>query len=198
MEKPANTNYPIHDLIKYRWSPVAFDSRLVEPEKIGSLLEAARWAASCYNEQPWRFIIATKDQVKNYEKLLSCIVEANQVWAKNASILLISVAKLNFSHNDKPNRHAFHDVGLAMGNLTLQAQSLGLCVHQMGGFLVEKTQEIYHIPQGFAPVAAIAIGYPGNINDLDPELQQRQNSPRNRQPLDDLVFKNDWGNTYFD
>lgn len=198
MEKPANTNYPIHDLIKYRWSPVAFDSRLVEPEKIGSLLEAARWSASCYNEQPWRFIIATKDQVENYEKLLSCIVEANQIWAKNAPILLISVAKLNFSHNDKPNRHAFHDVGLAVGNLTLQAQSLGLFVHQMGGFLAEKTQEIYHIPQGFAPVAAIAIGYPGNINDLDPDLQKRQNSPRNRQPLDDLVFKSNWGNTYFD
>jgi nitroreductase len=197
MEKPTQNKYPIHDLIKSRWSPLAFDSRLVESEKIASLLEAARWAASCYNDQPWYFFIATKDNPQEYEKMLSCLVEANQRWAKNAPVLMISAARLYFQRNHNPNRHAFHDVGLAMGNLTLQAQSLGLFVHQMAGFEVEKTQAIYHLREGVEPVAAIAIGYPGDVNQLPEDLQQRELSPRNRKPLEDFVFTNHWGNSYF-
>ncbi len=110
---------------------------------------------------------------------------------------MISVAKLYFERNNKPNRHAFHDVGLALGNLTLQAQSLGLFVHQMGGFEVEKTQAIYHIPDNFEPVAAIAIGYQGDVNQLDADLQKRQLSSRSRKSLEDFVFTNDWGHSYF-
>ncbi|MEA5509031.1 nitroreductase family protein [Crocosphaera sp. UHCC 0190] len=197
MEKLAQNHYPLHELIKQRWSPLAFNSRPVEPEKIGSLLEAARWAASCYNDQPWFFIIATQDQPKEFEKLLNCIVAANQKWAKDAPILIISVARLSFKHNNKPNRHALHDVGLAMGNLTLQAQSLGLFLHQMGGFDQEKTKETYHIPENYEPVAAIAIGYPGNVNQLESDLQERELSPRNRKPLAEFVFQDDWGNSYF-
>ena len=135
MEKPADNQYPIHELIKQRWSPLAFNIRPVEPEKIASLLEAARWAASCFNEQPWFFIVATQDNAQEYEKLFSCLVEANQTWAKDAPLLMLSVAKLSFTRNNKPNRHALHDLGFAVGNLTLQAQALGLFVHQMGGFM---------------------------------------------------------------
>ncbi len=197
MKKPAQTQYPIDELLANRWSPVAFDSRMVEPEKIGSLLEAARWAASCFNEQPWLFIIATKDNVEEYNKLLSCIVEANQKWAKNAPVLMISVAKLYFERNNKPNRHAFHDVGLAASNLTIQAESMGLRVHQMAGFDADKAKEVYQIPQRFEPVAAIALGYPGDANQLETNLQQRELSPRSRKPLTEFVFSKSWGDSYF-
>jgi nitroreductase len=196
MQKPAETQYPIHDLIKQRWSPLAFDSRRVEPAKLGSILEAARWASSCYNEQPWSFIIATKDEPQNYEKLLSCLVEANQNWAKNAPVLMLSVAKLNFTHNDKANKHAWHDVGLAVGNMTIQAQSLGLYVHQMGGFLPDQARSIYQIPTDYEPVAAIALGYLGNINNLAEDLQQREVKPRSRKPLDSFIFAETWGQNF--
>lgn len=198
MQKPAENQYPIHELIKYRWSPVAFDnSRMVEPAKIGSLLEAARWAASCFNGQPWFFLLATKENLEEYNKLFSCIVEANQKWVKNAPVLMIAVARLNFAHNNKPNRHAFHDVGLALGNVTLQAESMGLKVHQMGGFDVQKTKDIYQIPEGFEPITALAIGYQGDLNLLESDLQEREKSPRSRKSLDEFVFKNTWGNSYF-
>ena len=196
MEKPASNQYYLHELIKQRWSPLAFNTRPIETEKIGSLLEAARWAASCFNEQPWFFIVATQDDPQEYEKLLSCLVEANQKWAKDAPLLMLSVAKLFFEHNNKPNRHAFHDIGLAVGNLTLQAQSLGLFVHQMGGFDADKARRLYHIPQDYEPVAAIAIGYPGNVSQLDPDLHERQLSPRTRKPLRDFVFRDTWGQSY--
>ena len=195
MEKPAPTKYSIHPLLKNRWSPVCFDdSKLVEPEKIGSLLEAASWAPSCFNEQPWRFLVASKDNPEEYEKLFSCIVEANQKWVKNVPLLMIAVAKLNFSRNNKPNRHAFHDVGLALGNLTVQAEFMGLRVHQMGGFDPEKTKEIYDIPDGFEAITAVAIGYQANPQDFSPELQQRDKAPRSRKPFNEIVFRNNWGN----
>lgn len=196
MKKPASNQYYLHELIKQRWSPLAFNNRPIETEKIGSLLEAARWAASCFNEQPWFFIVATQDDPQEYEKLLSCLVEANQKWAKDAPLLMLSVAKLFFEHNNKPNRHAFHDIGLAVGNLTLQAQSLGLFVHQMGGFDADQARRLYHIPQDYEPVAAMAIGYPGNVSQLDPDLQERQLSPRTRKPLRDFVFRDTWGQSY--
>ncbi|CCQ51575.1 MULTISPECIES: nitroreductase family protein [Crocosphaera] len=197
MEKPADNQYPIHELIKQRWSPLAFNIRPVEPEKIASLLEAARWAASCFNEQPWFFIVATQDNAQEYEKLFSCLVEANQTWAKDAPLLMLSVAKLSFTRNNKPNRHALHDLGFAVGNLTLQAQALGLFVHQMGGFDADKARTLYSIPEDYEPVAAIAIGYPGNLSQLDEDLQQRELSPRSRKPLTEFVFRGNWNQSYF-
>ena len=197
MEKPADNQYPIHELIKQRWSPLAFNIRPVEPEKIASLLEAARWAASCFNEQPWFFIVATQDNAQEYEKLFSCLVEANQTWAKDAPLLMLSVAKLSFTRNNKPKRHALHDLGFAVGNLTLQAQALGLFVHQMGGFDADKARTLYSIPEDYEPVAAIAIGYPGNLSQLDEDLQQRELSPRSRKPLTEFVFRGNWNQSYF-
>ena len=197
MEKPADNQYPIHELIKQRWSPLAFNIRPIEPEKIASLLEAARWAASCFNEQPWFFIVATQDNAQEYEKLFSCLVEANQTWAKDAPLLMLSVAKLSFTRNNKPNRHALHDLGFAVGNLTLQAQALGLFVHQMGGFDADKARTLYSIPEDYEPVAAIAIGYPGNLSQLDEDLQQRELSPRSRKPLTEFVFRGNWNQSYF-
>lgn len=194
--KSAETNYPINELLSQRWSPLAFSDRAVSQEDLGSLLEAARWAASCFNEQPWSFIVATKDNPTDYNRLLSCLVEANQAWAKMAPVLMLSVAKLHFDRNGQNNQHAWHDVGLAAGNLTLQASALGLFVHQMAGFDADKARELYAIPEGYDPVAAIAVGYLGSADSLSEPLQQRQNLPRSRKPLQDFVFGSQWGQAH--
>ncbi|HAX80143.1 MAG TPA: nitroreductase [Cyanobacteria bacterium UBA11372] len=192
MDKTSDTQYPIADLIKQRWSPLAFADRLVEPEKLCSVLEAAKWAASSYNEQPWSFIIATKDNQAEFARLLSCLAEGNQEWAKNAPVLMLSVAKLYFQRNGTENRHAFHDVGAAAANLAIQATALGLLIHQMAGFDVPKARELYNIPEGYDPVAAIALGYLGDPETLSERLQQREFAPRTRKPLEEFVFSTTW------
>lgn len=193
--KQAETSVPIHDVLSQRWSPRAFDGRAVEPEKLRSLFEAARWAASSYNGQPWYFIVATKDDPKNFKRILDSFVEFNQGWAKNAPVLALSVAGTKFEHNGEPNRHALHDVGQAAANLALQAAALGLQVHQMAGILPEKAREIFSIPEGYEPVAGIAIGYPGDPSSLPDQLRERENAPRARKPLKSFVFTGKWGET---
>lgn len=195
MEKPADTQFPIHDLLKQRWSPLAFSSQSIEKETLCSLLEAARWAASSFNEQPWHFIVAIQDNPEEFNRLLSCLAEGNQVWAKNAPVVMISVAKLYFERNGKENRHAFHDVGAAASLLAIQATSLGLFIHQMAGFDVPKTRELYNIPEGYEPVAAIAVGYPGDSKALPEQYQQREFSSRQRKPIETFVFTGSWGET---
>ncbi|MEH2333620.1 nitroreductase family protein [Nostoc sp.] len=140
LENLAETQYTVHDLIRGRWSPRAFSNRTVERDKLLSLLEAARWAASSYNEQPWSLIVATQDQPSEYARLLSCLLEFNQSWAQSAPVLMLSVAKLHFDRNGKENRHAFHDVGAAASNLATQAIALDLFVHQMAGFDAQKAR----------------------------------------------------------
>ncbi len=193
MEKLGETKYPVHELLRRRWSPVAFSDRRVDPETIGSLLEAARWAPSSFNEQPWSFIVATKDEPAEFERLLGCLVEGNITWAKQAPVLMLSVAELNFARNQKPNRHAFHDVGLAAANLVVQATSLGLAVHQMAGILPDKAREVYGIPEDYEVVAGIALGYPGDAAKLDEKLRRREQAPRSRKPLEEFVFTDRWG-----
>ena len=193
MEKPAETQFPIHDLLRRRWSPLAFADRLVEPEKLRSILEAARWAASSFNEQPWGFIVATKQDEPEWSRLLSCLVEGNQVWAKQAPVLMVSVVKLTFGRNGESNRHAWHDVGLAVGNLVVQATSLGLSVHQMAGILPDKVRELYGLPHGFDPVAGLALGYVGDPDSLPEPLHQREQAQRMRKPLTEFIFSTRWG-----
>jgi len=193
LEKRAETAAPIHELLARRWSPRAFDPRLVELEKLRSLFEAARWAASSYNEQPWQFIVATKDDAENFQRVLECFVEFNQGWAKNAPVVGLSVAALKFQRNGEPNRHAFHDVGAAAANLALQAAALGLQIHQMAGILPEKAREIFGIPEGYEAVAGIALGYPGDPSNLPDSLRQRELTPRERKRLASFVFTGRWG-----
>jgi nitroreductase len=192
MDKPATTKYPIHDLLQRRWSPRAFSDRSVSRENLASLLEAARWAPSSYNEQPWVFLVATKADPDAHAKMLGCLVEFNQSWAKAADVLMISVAKLQFAHNGKPNRHAYHDVGLAAENLVIQATALGLVVHQMAGIEVDKIRSTYSVPEGFDPVAGIAIGHPGDLESLSAELRERELSPRERNGIAEFAFS-EWG-----
>ena len=193
LQKHAETSAPIHDLINRRWSPRAFDARPVEPGKLRSLFEAARWAASSYNAQPWSFIVATKDDPENYKKILDCFVEFNQGWAKSAPVLAISVAAMKFAHNGEPNRHGFHDVGQAAATLALEATNLGLQVHQMAGILPDKAKKIFHIPDGYEAVAGIAIGYPGDSSALPDKLREQEHAARQRKPLQSFVFAGDWG-----
>nr|MBI3613172.1 nitroreductase family protein [Nitrospirota bacterium] len=193
MEKPASPDHPIHELLLRRWSPRAFSSRRVEPEQLRCLLEAARWAPSSNNAQPWSFLVATQDDPEEYQRLLSCLREGNIRWAKQAPVLLISVTRLNFEDGRQPNRHAFHDVGLAAANLTLQATTMGLAVHQMAGFFPEKVKEIYAVPADHEPVTAIALGYPGDPATLPDDLRARESATRTRQPIGSFVFSGRWG-----
>jgi nitroreductase len=193
MDKPADIQFHIHELLSRRWSPRAFADQPVEREKIQRLLEAARWASSCFNEQPWVFILATTEYPENHQKLLSCLLEGNQIWAKRAPLLLLTVAKLHFDHNGQVNRHAYHDVGLAVGNLVMQATAMDLAVHQMAGILPDTVREYYALPAGYEAVTGIAIGYQGDASTLPEPLRDRESAPRSRKPLREFVFSETWG-----
>lgn len=194
MQKPAETKFDLHPLIRDRWSPVCFTKKAIEPKILASLFEAARWAPSSYNEQPWMFCLATQDQPAEFAAMLSCLMEANQVWAKNAYALVISVAKLNFDRNSKPNRHAFHDVGLATQNLFLQALHHGIYCHPMAGFDIDKARDVLAIPANHEASTAIAIGYPAaDLSGFDAGLQQRDQSERSRKPLTGMVSAGKFG-----
>ncbi len=192
LENLVDDQYTVHDLIRGRWSPRAFSNRTVERDKLLILLEASRWAASCYNEQPWSFMVATQDQPAEYDRLFSCLVEFNQSWAKSAPVLMLSVAKLRFDNDGRENRHAFHDVGAAACNLTTQAIALDLFVHQMAGFDGAKARSLFGIPEDWEPVAMMAIGYLGDPKTLPESLRERELAPRTRKPLTELVFTGGW------
>ena len=194
MQKPAPTDVPVHELIRNRWSPRAFADQSVSPEVLSSLFEAARWAPSSNNEQPWAYIVARKDDPENFAKLLSVLVEFNQSWAKHAPVLALSIAHSTWQ-NGKPNAHARHDVGSASAQLTFESNSRGLLVHQMAGFDAEKAREVFAIPPDWEPVAAMAIGYPGDPASLPQPLRDREVAPRSRKPLSEFVMTGRWGNS---
>ncbi len=192
MEKPAETAFPIDALLADRWSPRAFADRSVSPEVLGGLLEAARWAPSCFNAQPWNWLVARREDAAGFERMGSVLMEGN-AWAKHAPLLLMSVARSDFEHNGKPNRHAWHDVGLANMSLVIQAQSAGLVVHQMAGFDADAAKEVLGIPAGHEPVAMLAIGYAGEADQLDDALAERERAPRARKALTEITFGSAWG-----
>lgn len=193
MEKLAPTQYPIHDLLRRRWSPRAFADRMVEQESLHRLFEAARWAPSSNNEQPWRFLMATKADKAEYDRFFNCLKEGNKRWAHQAPVLILSVASLTFEEDGTPNRHAFHDTGMAVLSLAVQATELGLMVHQMAGYDVDKARTEFNVPEGYDPVAMIAVGYPGDPSSLPDRLRDRELAPRTRKPIEQLVFAGTWG-----
>jgi nitroreductase len=195
MSKLAATDHPVHDLIARRWSPYAFADRAVSKADLLSLLEAARWAPSSYNEQPWSYLVATRDNAEEFAKLLSCLVEGNQVWAKAAPVLALGCTSLKFVRNGQPNAAAVHDLGLASGNLVLEATARGLAVHQMIGILPDRAREVYQVPAGVQPVTGLAIGYAADPSILPENLRSRDLGRRTRKPLADFVFTGKWGAT---
>jgi nitroreductase len=175
----------INELLGRRWSPRAFSSRPVEPAKLAQLFEAARWAPSSYNAQPWAFIVATRQDAEGYNRLLSTLVDVNRQWAQQAPVLILAAAKLDYDHIARPNRHALYDLGQAVANLTVKATALNLYIHQMGGFDARSARELFAIPAGYEPVAVLAVGYQ--------EGPPADAGTRKRKPLTDFVFSGSWG-----
>jgi len=191
--KNAATEHPILKLLAERWSPYGFEDRPVSDLDLRSVFEAARWAASSYNEQPWNYLMATRENQAEFEILLSCLVEANQAWAKSAPVLVLGVVSLQFAKNKQDNRAAVHDLGLAAGNLCIEATSRGLVVHQMIGIHQDKAREIYGIPKHFGAWTAMAIGYKADPATLPDAIKERDLAARQRKPLHKFVFTGKWG-----
>ena len=194
--KRSQPDYPIDDLIAERWSPYVFDSRPVAAHDLKALFEAARWAPSSYNEQPWRYIVATNEHAEEFERLLSCLVEGNQAWAKHAPVLALGVVSLLFDRNGKPNSCAQHDLGLASATLLFEATKRGLSVHQMVGILPERAMEVYNVPADFQVMTGIAIGYRGSPDAGDEKLAERDRAPRTRRAITEFVFSGNWGQSF--
>lgn len=188
--RPAPTDIDLHPLISNRWSPRAISSAPLEPEKLRQVLEAARWAPSSNNEQPWRFLVATSEEPEWLDRLQGYLVPGN-AWAKAAPVLIASAYRTNFTRNDKPNASALRDLGAAEENMFLQAYAVGLVVHQMGGFERGRLKSDL-LPEGLEPGTMTAIGYPGDVEQLSEELQERERAPRKRKPLEELVFGPCW------
>jgi nitroreductase len=178
----------IHELIKERYSTVVFSSKHVEDNKLKLLFEAARWAPSAFNEQPWRFILGIKGKDDNYEMIYNCLMEANRNWAKYAPVLVLSMSLKNSTVTGKPNRFAQYDTGMAVGNLLAQATSLDLFVHQMGGYNVNKARELFNLGDEYELMASMAIGYKGDVNLFPGDLKERESKKRYRKPLDEILF----------
>ncbi|MEX0700627.1 MAG: nitroreductase family protein [Planctomycetales bacterium] len=193
MDNPAETRYPIHGLLRNRWSPLAFADDPIQPDQLGSLLEAVRWSPSSYNEQPWAYIIGVRGEGETFDRLVSCLSEGNVPWAKHAPVLMLACAKLRFDKNGKPNRHAQHDVGLANASLVVQAEALGLRVHQMAGFDPDQARAEFGVPETHEPLTMIAVGHYGQPERLPDNYRQRERGARSRQPLEAFVFAGRWG-----
>jgi len=194
MKKPAITQQAIHELLANRWSGRAYDAgKAVSQEQVVSLLEAARWAPSCFGDQPWRYVFCNKaDNMQAWQAAFDCLVPGNQGWAVNAPVLLLICADTLFGHNDKPNKWAAYDTGAATENLCLQATALGLMAHQMGGFDADKARTTFKVPERYQILAMVTVGYQAAIEGLSEEDKAREVAARSRKPLDELFFNGVW------
>ncbi|HEX3725271.1 MAG TPA: nitroreductase family protein [Pirellulales bacterium] len=192
-QKRAQTAFAVHELIAARYSPYGFSDQPVSKADLCSLFEAARWAPSSYNEQPWSYIVATKDEPESFQQLLGCLVEGNQAWAKSAPVLALGCTTLNFVRNNNPNAAAQHDLGLASGNICLEATARGLTVHQMIGIQPDKAREVYRIPPGVLPLTGLAIGYAADANLVPSPFRERDLAVRKRKSSAEFVFGGEWG-----
>ncbi len=183
----------LHPLIAQRRTRRAFSSKLVEPQILRTLLEAARWAPSSFNEQPWNFIIATREKPEHFERLLGCLMDFNVPWAQHAPVLMLVAARSNLSTSGDRNRHALYDVGQAVAALSYQAIAFGLNVCQMAGFDVQRARSVYSIPDDYEPVVVVAVGYPGDPAILPEKVRHKETAPRKRNSLDQFVFEGSWG-----
>jgi nitroreductase len=189
----AKTDHPISELITRRWSARAFSTRPVEKAKLLSVLEAARWAPSSRNEQPWRYILFTDDNPEMLKKAQSVLKEIND-YAKRAPILMCAITRKTYSEDGNPNRLYFHDLGAANENMFLEAFNQGLILHEMGGFDVQKAREVFNVPDGYEVGIMIAIGYQDTHHVLPSRFREKAFAPRIRKPLSEIVFIEEIGN----
>ena len=193
MKKNATTEVPINDVIAQRWSPRAFDSNhVITEDVIKSLFEAARWAPSCYGDQPWQFVLFQKKDATAWSRALNCLSVGNQNWAMDASILIVVCANQNFNHNNEPNRWAHYDSGAAAKNICLQATSIGLSAHQMGGFDQIKIRNLSNIPLEFDILACMVVGKSLDEVKLSKVQKDKELQARSRKLLKDIYFINEW------
>ena len=190
--KSATPDHPIHDPLAKRCCPYGFSDRRVADADLVSLFEAARCSASAHNAQPWVCFIATAESGEEFARLLSCLVPANQAWAKAAPVLILTVVS-QFAKTQEENRAALHELGQASANLSLEATARGLSVHQMIGILPDRARELYQIPEHFEAWTAMAIGYAGSSEAQPAAFQERDRAPRERKPAGDFVFTGAWG-----
>ena len=194
MSAGANLTLPIHELLAKRTSPHVFDSRTVSLQDLVALFEAARWSASAGNEQPWSYLVATRDKPAEFDRMLSCIDEVNRPWARLASVLAIGCVRLHLSHGGGANPTAEHDLGLASANLVFEASARGLGVHQMTRIHRESIRDLYAIPDGIAIISALAIGYVPA--DSDPPTEAWPPKHRSRKPLTSFLFAGAWSRAW--
>jgi nitroreductase len=187
----------ILEIIQERWSPYAFSPATVEEFKLKAIFEAAGYAPSCNNEQPWLFVYSTREDEKVFSQYLDFLADGNKIWASNAFAIVISMARTKFSYNNKPNRFAFHDTGMAVSNLLLQAVALDIYVHQMAGYSVEKVKNYFNLTDDIEPVAMMAVGYLGDGALLSPELLSRDEKRRPRKSVNEYVFNKDFSGEGF-
>jgi len=194
MLKPAITQVSIDNTIANRWSGRAYDAaKAVSHAQVIALLEAARWAPSCFGDQPWCFVVWNKaSNPQAWQQAFDCIVPGNQAWVKDAPVLVLVCADTLFSHNQQPNRWAQYDTGAAAENLCLQASALGLMAHQMGGFDANLTREKFNIPAQYTPMAMISVGHPADVATLGGDILARETAERTRKPLTELFFDATW------
>jgi len=186
----AATDHAIHELLRRRWSPYSFDaSRGVSDDDLRSLFEAARWTMSSYNEQPWRYAVGVRERdPEGWQRILESLVPANQAWAQHAPVLALGVAERRFEKNGKENKAAQHDLGAASAQLTIEATARGIAVHQMTGIDPDRARAAFDIPDSMEALTALAIGYPGEPEGIDPEYAARDRRPRVRKTLDELLL----------
>jgi nitroreductase len=190
VHKLKQSSAPDHLLavIRHRWSPRSFTDREVSPKDLKTVFEAASWAASSFNEQPWRFFVGRRHS-ETYQKIFSTLMEVNQQWARSAPVLIMGVAKTKFSHNGAPNRVALYDLGAAAATLCYQATELGLHTHQMAGFNVDAARKVFNVPEDYIFGAVIALGYQGEPGTLtNQQMLAQETSPRQRKPLSEIVL----------
>jgi nitroreductase len=192
MIKIARTKYSVNELIKNRWSPRAFSDHKIPEDVIFTLFEAATWAASSRNEQPWRFIYGVKDEGLNYKRIFDTLVHWNQLWAKSAPLLIMTITKRISEYHNEENAYAYYDLGQAVTNLAIQATDVDLYCHQMGGFDKEKARDIFNIPPNYSPVTVIAVGYLGNPETLPDDMKDLEGKPRSRVDIERIIFKEDF------
>jgi len=185
------------DIIKKRWSPVSFSPRPIEDYKLKAILEAARYAPSSMNEQPWLFILITRDDPDIFNNVIDILDDGNKVWAKNAYALIVGLARMKHIYKERPNKYAFYDTGMAVSNMLHQATTMDLYVHQMGGFSAEKTKKYFGLGEGIEPVSVMAMGYLGDGTGLPEELIQRDSKRRPRKSVSEYAFRNNLNNPAF-
>lgn len=196
LNKPAETSTPVNALIRERWSPRAFQSKPVSKTDLTGVLEAARWAASCNNGQPWRFIVATSDNAAAYAAAVTGFNARNQRWVKTAPVIVFVCARKTFEANGNPNAHSWYDTGAAVAQLSIEAESRGLRLHQAAGIEREVIRKTHGVPDDVDIIAGFALGYQGDPDSLPEELPGRERESRARKPLSEVVFSSKFGEAW--